>query len=351
MRAAERVVAEAKTVLVAYDYDRARSVEIPDEWKERLARLMPVFERTTLDNGLRLLTASMPQVASTTCFIFLAAGSRYETRGDERHRALRRAHVLQGNRAAPDRARHRRRDRRHRRRVQRVHRQGVHRLLRQVRRRAPRDRARRAHRHAAPLEVRAGGDRAREGRHRRGDEHVLRHAARLHRRRVRATSSSATSRSAGTSSAARRPSAARRARRSSTTSSRWYKPSRMVVGIAGRLDDGVAAEVERAVRRPRAAATTARRRRCSRCRTAAARTSRCTRSSPTRRTSSSAFRAGRWTIPTGTSCRCSRRCSAAGCRRACSRRCASGAASRTTSTASTTATPTPARCTRRQAST
>jgi predicted Zn-dependent peptidase len=40
---------------------------------------MPVFERTTLNNGLRLLTASMPQVASTTTFIFLAAGSRYET--------------------------------------------------------------------------------------------------------------------------------------------------------------------------------------------------------------------------------------------------------------------------------
>ena len=40
---------------------------------------MPVFERTTLDNGLRLLTASMPQVASTTVFIFFAAGSRYET--------------------------------------------------------------------------------------------------------------------------------------------------------------------------------------------------------------------------------------------------------------------------------
>jgi len=37
MRAADRVVAEAKTVLVAYDYARARSVEIPDEWKERLA--------------------------------------------------------------------------------------------------------------------------------------------------------------------------------------------------------------------------------------------------------------------------------------------------------------------------
>ena len=37
MRAGDRVVAEAKTVLVAYDYARARSVEIPDEWKERLA--------------------------------------------------------------------------------------------------------------------------------------------------------------------------------------------------------------------------------------------------------------------------------------------------------------------------
>ncbi len=37
MRVGERVVAEAKTVLVAYDYATARSVEIPDEWKERLA--------------------------------------------------------------------------------------------------------------------------------------------------------------------------------------------------------------------------------------------------------------------------------------------------------------------------
>jgi acyl-CoA thioester hydrolase len=37
LRADERVVAEARTVLVAYDYAEARSVEIPDEWKERLA--------------------------------------------------------------------------------------------------------------------------------------------------------------------------------------------------------------------------------------------------------------------------------------------------------------------------
>jgi predicted Zn-dependent peptidase len=40
---------------------------------------MSAFERQTLDNGVRLLMASMPQVASTTCFVFYAAGSRYET--------------------------------------------------------------------------------------------------------------------------------------------------------------------------------------------------------------------------------------------------------------------------------
>jgi acyl-CoA thioester hydrolase len=30
-------VAEAKTVLVAYDYDKAQSMEIPSNWKERFA--------------------------------------------------------------------------------------------------------------------------------------------------------------------------------------------------------------------------------------------------------------------------------------------------------------------------
>jgi len=37
MRVRETVVAEAKSVLVAYDYQSERSIEIPDEWKERLA--------------------------------------------------------------------------------------------------------------------------------------------------------------------------------------------------------------------------------------------------------------------------------------------------------------------------
>jgi predicted Zn-dependent peptidase len=37
------------------------------------------YERHTLDNGLRVLTAPMPQAQSVTCMIMLAAGSRYET--------------------------------------------------------------------------------------------------------------------------------------------------------------------------------------------------------------------------------------------------------------------------------
>ena len=37
LRAGDRLVAEAKTVLVAYDYDRAESRPIPDEWRKLLA--------------------------------------------------------------------------------------------------------------------------------------------------------------------------------------------------------------------------------------------------------------------------------------------------------------------------
>src|SRR5829696_7753011 len=40
---------------------------------------MGVFERETLSNGLRVLTAPMPQAQSVSCFVMLAAGSRYET--------------------------------------------------------------------------------------------------------------------------------------------------------------------------------------------------------------------------------------------------------------------------------
>jgi len=40
---------------------------------------MDVFERHSLSNGLRVLTAPMPQAQSVSCFVMLAAGSRYET--------------------------------------------------------------------------------------------------------------------------------------------------------------------------------------------------------------------------------------------------------------------------------
>ena len=40
---------------------------------------LKTFERQTLPNGLRVLTAPMPQMPSVACVIMLAAGSRYET--------------------------------------------------------------------------------------------------------------------------------------------------------------------------------------------------------------------------------------------------------------------------------
>src|SRR5213080_2532899 len=40
---------------------------------------MSAFERQTLSNGVRVLTAPMPQAQSVACFVMLAAGSRYET--------------------------------------------------------------------------------------------------------------------------------------------------------------------------------------------------------------------------------------------------------------------------------
>src|SRR5215471_17282407 len=41
---------------------------------------MSTYERHTLANGLRVLTAPLPHAKSITCFIMIAAGSRYETK-------------------------------------------------------------------------------------------------------------------------------------------------------------------------------------------------------------------------------------------------------------------------------
>src|SRR5438270_11914863 len=40
---------------------------------------MTTYERNILDNGLRVLTANLPEAQSVTCMLMLAAGSRYET--------------------------------------------------------------------------------------------------------------------------------------------------------------------------------------------------------------------------------------------------------------------------------
>lgn len=37
VRQGERVVAEATSVLVAFDYERNKAIALPDEWRERLA--------------------------------------------------------------------------------------------------------------------------------------------------------------------------------------------------------------------------------------------------------------------------------------------------------------------------
>ena len=39
-----------------------------------------IFERSALANGLRIVTAPIPEAHSVTCMIMVAAGSRYETR-------------------------------------------------------------------------------------------------------------------------------------------------------------------------------------------------------------------------------------------------------------------------------
>ena len=132
---------------------------------------------------------------------------------------------------------------------------------------------------------------------------------------------------------------------------RWYTPDRMVIGVSGMVGDDLVPTLEQHARRD--AGERPRDARAAPCCTtpATARTSACTTRTPTRRRSSSACRACRSSIPTATRCRCSRPCSARACRRASSSRCASAAASPTPSTARTTPTPTPARSTRRRAST
>ena len=98
----------------------------------------------------------------------------------------------------------------------------------------------------------SGRDRAREGRDRRGDEHVLRHAARLHRRGLPGAPLRRTSRSDGRSSAARRRYGPRPAGPFRSTSSA-STAGPLVVGVGGKFAEGpveleeLLAEVPRAI--------------------------------------------------------------------------------------------------------
>ena len=271
-------------------------------------------------------------------------------RGEPRHRALRRAHVLQGNGEAPDRARPVDGGRQDRRRVQRVHVEGVHRLLHPLR----------GEQRDTALDVLvdmlrnskfdAGGARAREGRDHRGDEHVLRHAARLRLVGLRGAALRlqparlGDARHEGDDQGGDARDVPRLPRRTGTRRSAWWSASSGMVGddllptLEGLLGDMPGERLRRAGCRRRSSARPSRG--CA-----------CTTRTPTRRTCASAFRAIRSTIRTATRCSCSAPCSAPACRRVSSSRCASGAASPTTSTRSTARSPTRARSSRRRAST
>src|SRR5207237_1092182 len=52
--------------------------ERPDSGEKETERVS-TYERHVLDNGLRVVTANLPEAQSVTCMVMLAAGSRYET--------------------------------------------------------------------------------------------------------------------------------------------------------------------------------------------------------------------------------------------------------------------------------
>ena len=129
---------------------------------------------------------------------------------------------------------------------------------------------------------------------------------------------------------------------------RWYRPERTVVGLGGRIGDDVLGRLEGLLGDIEPAQTGA-------ADAVVLPTNggpvRIHTSSPTRPTSSSARGAIPTATPTATSCSSSRPSSAGACRRASSPRCASGAASPTTSSAATRPMPTQGRWPRRPAST
>ena len=354
-----RLVAEAKSVLVGFDYER-RDDAVPTTGASSSLRggaSRRMSERLRAPHARRTACASLtaPHAAGASrspCFVMLAAGSRYETARDERHRALRRAHVLQGHRAAPD-----------------------------ARATSP-ARSTRSAASSTPSPARSTPATTSSARREHRDValdvlvDMLRHskfdAEEIEREKGVIVEEMNmyldTPRDyidgvydellygdqplgwdiIGTQGDGPR---ARRARRSSTTSTAGTAPPRMVVGLGGASATTLLPTARGAARRrPDGGDRRARRRSQLDARTA-----------PRVRVHTKAVRPGalcarRPQLPARPprplrARSCSRRCSAAACRRASSPRCASGAASPTTSTAQPRATPTRARCSRRPAST
>ena len=205
---------------------------------------MTVYERTTLAERDPRTDRADAARAVDLVLRHARGGSRYEPKESSGIAHFAEHMFFKGTENRPTSARHHERDRLDRRRVQRVHGQGVHRLLRQVRGRvhatwrSTSSSTCSATRSSTPEEIER-------------EKGVIIEEMNMYFDTPRdfiggstTSSSTATSRSAGTSSAPRRPCAPRRARRSSTTSGSWYRPERIVVGVGGKIEGDLIAELE-----------------------------------------------------------------------------------------------------------
>ena len=141
--------------------------------------------REVLDNGLRLITETMPHVRSVTIGVWLMRGSRHES-DDASGIAHFVEHMLFKGTDTRSAGGHRAGDRLDRRPARRVHREGIRQLLHQGARRAPAARGRPAVGHRAAAGVRRRGDRAREEGDPRRDQDGRGHARRSRPRAVHA---------------------------------------------------------------------------------------------------------------------------------------------------------------------
>ena len=88
---------------------------------------MSVYQRNVLSNGLRVLTAPLEHAQSVTCYIMLAAGSRYEDAGNRGIAHFAEHMFFKGTERRPTAKDIALEVDRIRRRVQRLHLEGVHR--------------------------------------------------------------------------------------------------------------------------------------------------------------------------------------------------------------------------------